>query len=173
MINTFLNFCLKWFYRKDKEITTEIESFEKISALTAQLSQALDENKALADDIDNLRKVNTNLSSRNLDATISEISRKDYDTVLNYINASSTKEKLKFSFRELLGILKKKPNIDVPEVYSSATYKASMENLISYLASENLLKTYSTIELKQGRGESVTKFEFSPSFKDFLNIDTD
>ena len=42
VINTFLNYCLKWFYRKDKEIISEIDSFEKISILSQQLSTTLE-----------------------------------------------------------------------------------------------------------------------------------
>ena len=167
VLNTSINFCLKWFYRKDKEISSQIDDFENIKALTEQLSQSIETTKSLESQIQDLRNVNQNLSSKNLDIKISDISKKDYNTLLSYINSQQNKEKLLFSLKELMDKLKENIEIGVYEVKSSATYQEDMNELISLLERFNLLKPE---EIWINDNRSTYIFKISPSFNDFLKM---
>lgn len=171
ILNTFLNFCLKWFYRKDKEITSEIESFEKINVLSEQLSNSLDENENLNAQIENLKNINNNLASKTLNVNIADISKKDYEQTIKTLRSNKDSEKLIFSFKELIDMLRKNINILVNDIYELATYQSEMKHLISILASENLLKVKSNLVFEDEQIVDQKILELGRSFKDFLKIE--
>lgn len=169
VLNTLLNFCLKWFYRKDKETTSEIENYEKIGSLSEQLSQSINDIKNLNSKIENLKNINENLSSKNLDIDIGKISEKDYNFILTYINSQSNKEKFLHSLKELITSLKKDINIESNQIYNSATYRHEMTLLIKFLDDQKLLNVVNQHSKKKGR--YVNEFDLSNSFKDFLKME--
>lgn len=168
-LNTSLNFCLKWFYKKDKEITSEVDSYEKIKSLTEQLSNSIDEIKKLNSQIENLKNVNENLISKNKKINISEISKKDYDGLIASINKKINKEKLLYSLIELLNELKNNEKADILKVYSNATYEHDMRALVQLLYELKLLSgaRYMAIDNRS----SYEGVKMGTSFKDFLKIE--
>ncbi len=166
ILNTGINFCMKWFYRKDKEILSEIESHEQIRVLSAQLSKAFEEIKNLNSQINNLKTINENLNSKNLDLKVSDISEKDYDSLLNVINTKVNKEKLLYSLKELIEKFKEKPKENRIIINKTSTYEAEMSELTTMLIDRNLIKIvrYSSSD---GRS-SYEGYELGASFKDFL-----
>lgn len=169
VINTFLNFCLKWFYKKDKEITSEVESYEKINVLSEQLSQSLSEIKNLKTQLENLQNINESLLSRDLNIDISKISEKDYNDFISFIVSQPNSEKLKFSLNELITFLKSNSKMETDDIYRKATYEADMKSLTDHLVKRNLLKL-SEREYSQTKRGYVNNFEISKSFKDFLTM---
>lgn len=169
VLNTMINFGLKWFYRKDKEINSEIESYEKMNNLTEQLSNSIDEIKKLHSQIDNLKKINDNLNSKNLKIDIADISKKDYDNLLNFLNSKEPKEKLLYSLNELINMLIKNNKIEISEVYTKATYEHEMRLLVQYLYELKLLS--STRYQHSDNRYSYDGFKMGTSFKDFLKMD--
>lgn len=165
VLNTTINFCLKWFYRKDKEITSEIESFEKIDVLTEQLSKSIENIKKLNAQIENLKTVNANLNSKNLNVGVTEISEKDYEDLLTFLNTKENKEKLLYSLKELIGKLKKDPKSHASIIYKTATYEKEMAELITYLVNRNHLKT---TRYRASNDIAYDGFALGTSFKDFL-----
>mgnify|MGYP000039874004 FL=1 len=169
VINTLLNFCLKWFYKKDKEITTEVENYEKINVLSSQLSQSVTEIKNLKKQIENLKNINESLSSRDLDIDISKISEKDYNDLISLIVLQNNSEKLRFSLKELIGFLKEEPDLETHIIYNKATYSDDMSALIGHLKNSNLIKFKNTL-YNSARGQYNQKLELSQSFKDILTM---
>jgi hypothetical protein len=170
ILNTLLNFCLKWFYRKDKEMTSEIENYEKISVLSEQLSESVDQIKQLKTEIDIQKNINQSLSSKSLDVNVNEISKKDFNQLVSHLRNQPNSEKLLFSLKELISILNKNNDIEVENVRSSVTYREDMEILLTYLSKQNLLKTKRDVWDKQ-KSNYVNKLEMSKSFKDFLKME--
>ena len=168
ILNTSLNYCLKWFYRKDKEIISEIEDFEQINLLTQQLSQSIDEIKALNSRNAELTNINQNLSTKSLNISISDISKADLERLLSFLNSLENKEKYVFSLKELINNLKSNIEVTTKELYSLATYETEMQELISILRERNLLQTKSQ---QNSSNPWATYFELSPSFKDFLQME--
>ena len=167
VINTLLNSALKWFYRKDKEITSDIENFEKINLLTEQLSQTVDEIKRLNLQVENLQKVNQSLSTKNLEIDTSEISKVDFNSFVDFLNSKGNNHKLLYSFKELLKLTKNNPKIDTAEIFKSATYEEDMEQVLSLLQERNLVKPD-----EEYRGNKyVTFLQLSKSFKVFLKME--
>lgn len=140
ILNTSINFCLKWFYRKDKEINSEIESYEQINILTKQLSKSIEEIKSLKSQVENLKNINESLNLKNLTVDIGEISKKDYEIILTYITSQENKEKLLFSFKEFITTLKNDISTDREKLYRKATYYHDMEQLVKYLERNKFLK---------------------------------
>lgn len=169
VLNTMINFGLKWFYRKDKEINSEIESYEKMNNLTEQLSNSIDEIKKLHSQIDNLKKINDNLNSKSLKIDIADISKKDYENLLSFLNSKEPKEKLLYSLNELINMLKKNNKIETYEVYRKATYEHEMRLLVQYLYDLKLLSA--TRYLNDDNRSSYEGLKMGTSFKDFLKMD--
>ena len=170
VLNTMINFGLKWFYRKDKEINSEIESYEKVSNLTEQLSNSIDEIKKLHSQIDNLKKINDNLNSNSLKIDIAEISKKDYNKLLNFLNSKDSKEKLLYSLNELINMLKKNDKIETYLIYTKATYEHEMRALVQYLYE---LKLVSAARYQNNDNRSSYEgLKMGTSFKDFLKINS-
>jgi hypothetical protein len=170
VLNTLINFCLKSFYRKDKEIISEIESFEKVNFLTEQLSKSIDDIKKLNSQIENLKNVNENLSSKNLKIDIPTISQKDYDSLLGFLNTQANKEKLLFSLKEFIDKIRTDKNISNILVYNTATYEQDMRQLIDFLIKRNLIK----MVRRRANDNSISTyegFEMGTSFKDFLKME--
>jgi|GEM_PF-6161355 len=166
-LNTAIHSCLKWFYKKDKEITSEIENYEKISVLTSQVSTSIDEIKRLNTEISNLKKINDSLTSKNLNLNVSDISEKDYKNLLHYLNTQPNKEKLLFSLKELIENLKNDPKKSINHIYQTATYEHDIKTLINVLISRKLLKeTRYTDE----NHNAYIGLGLSTSFKDFLSM---
>lgn len=168
VLNTSINFGLKWFYRKDKEITSEIESYEKMNNLTEQLSNSIDEIKKLNSQVENLKKINENITSKNIKIDISDISKKDYDGLIACLTSEPAKEKLLFSLNELIAELNNNINVDLNKVYKNATYEHEMRVLIHRLYELKLLSgtTYRKVE----NNMSYEGLKMGTSFKDFLKI---
>lgn len=171
IINTFLNYCLKWFYRKDKEITTEIESFEKITLLSEQLSTALDNNKELNSELETLQNINNSLSTKSLNVNVNEISKKDFQKLISNLKTRPNNEKFLFSLKELIDILKKEPKQDLEKIFKSSTYDTEMRALVAHLINKNLLKTNFERNYIDGQIYENTILILSPSFKDFLKME--
>lgn len=169
VLNTLINFGLKWFYRKDKEINSEVESYEKMNYLTEQLSLAIDEIKKLQSQIDNLKKINDNLNSKSLKVEIADISKKDYNNLLNFLNSNENKEKLIFSLNELINMLKNNNKIGIHQIYSKATYEDEMRILIEYLTQLKLLSI--TMYRNENDRSTYESLKIGTSFKDFLKMD--
>lgn len=169
ILNTMINFGLKWFYRKDKEINSEIESYEKVNNLTEQLSNSISEIKKLHSQIDNLKKINDNLNSKSLKIDIADISKKDYDSLLSFLNSKEAKEKLLYSLNELINMLKKNDKIPTNTIYKGATYEHEMRMLIQYLYELKLISSirYQNIDNRS----SYDGLKMGTSFKDFLKMD--
>ena len=170
VLNTMINFGLKWFYRKDKEINSEIESYEKVSNLTEQLSNSIDEIKKLHSQIDNLKKINDNLNFNSLKIDIDEISKKDYNKLLNFLNSKESKEKLLYSLKELINMLKKNDKIGTYMIYTEATYEHEMKMLIKYLHELKLVS-----EARYLNNDNLSSYDglkMGTSFKDFLKIES-
>ena len=170
ILNTSLNFCLKWFYRKDKEMTSEIENYEKISVLSEQLSESVDQIKKLKTEIDIQNNINQSLSSKSLDVNVNEISKKDFNQLVSHLKNQPNGEKLLFSLKELISMLKKNNDIEVENVRLSVTYREDMEILLTYLSKQNLLKTKRDVWDKE-KSNYINKFDMSKSFKDFLKME--
>lgn len=168
ILNTLLNLSLKWFYRKDKEITSEIDSYEKLTALAEQLSSSIDENKQLNSKIENLEKINKNLSIKKKSINVSQISEKDYTNLLSQINIDSDKEKLLFSLNELLKTIKTTPKIALTELNNKATYKHHMKKLINILINNNLIEKKVHYDENRNHYEGIS---MSKSFEDFLKFE--
>nr|WP_321412202.1 hypothetical protein [uncultured Allomuricauda sp.] len=168
VLNTLLNVTLKWFYRKDKETSSEIENFEKIDSLTTQLSKSVEEVKELKKQVLNLQNINQNLADKNLDINIEDISRKDYNRLLSYLNNKEDKEKLRYSLKELIQNLKDDLNINFETIIEQATYSHQMQELFDILKSRNL------IDLKRAyvpnSDRYVNKIFLSKSFEDILKL---
>jgi hypothetical protein len=169
IINTLLNLCLKWFYRKDKEISSEIESFEKINSLSEQLSQSLSELKKLKSHIENLETINKDLSRKDLKIDTSEISKVDFNNLISTLNSRTNKEKLLYSFKELLKLFKENPSIDSEDINNAATYTEEMQQMISILSEKKLLKP--AYEYRSGKSRRITYFQGSKSFNDFMEME--
>lgn len=169
ILNTLLNLILKWFYRKDKETNTEIENHEKISSLAEQLSESIEENKNLNANIQHLNTVNDNLTSKNIDVNLDEISKKDYNALIHYLKSQPEKEKLIYSLKELIIALKKDINIEKQHMDKKTTYEYAMKSLIIILENRKLLKI--TEEYSNSKNKWTTEFRLSRSFKDFLKMD--
>ena len=168
ILNTLLNLILKWFYKKDKETTSEIENFEKIDSLTEQLSHSIEEIKALKIKNENLQVINQELRSKSLDIDVGQISKTDYDHLIGYINSRGDREKLLFSLKQLINALKKDINLEHEQLSELATYKDDMKNLMEILVDRKLLsynKIYSSAKSKYS-----TEFQLSKSFEDFLKM---
>lgn len=170
VLNTLINFCLKWFYRKDKEITSEIESYEKVNILTEQLSNSINEIKILNSQVENLKNINNRLSAQNTNFSISDISKKDYNNLIDFLNTKSNKEKLIFSLKELISKLKNDPKTSIETIYSSSTYEKDMQTLVYFLEERNLLKRKNLYY--ENSTMTYQGFELSTSFKDFLENQT-
>lgn len=167
VLNTAINFCLKWFYRKDKEIKAEIESFEQISKLTEQLSTSIDEIKRLKEQVENLKKINVNLST-NTKLDVKEISKIDYNNLISHLNTKPNKEKLLFSLKELLLMFKNDDKESQSMIFAKATYTHEMRELVQILIDRKLIEEthYS------GKGySSYSGFKIGTSFKDFLKME--
>ncbi|HEY4628206.1 MAG TPA: hypothetical protein VIH02_02875 [Flavobacterium sp.] len=171
VINTLLNYCLKWFYRKDKEITSEIESFEKISLLSQQLSTALDNIKGLSTQLETLQNINNTLSTKSLDINIKDISKKDYQKLISALKSKPNSDKLLFSLKELLNNVKLDSNQDIETIYKTSTYEVEMKSLIAHLSDENLLRLKLERTYKNGQIQDSHKLVLTPSFKDFLKME--
>lgn len=169
MLNTAINFCLKWFYRKDKQITSEIESYEQVNILTEQLSNSIDEIKKLKSQIENLKTINESLNSKKMDFAISEISEKDLDRLMIRLNKFPTKEKYLYSFKELIQTLKKDIKVSKVSLYQTATYEQEMRGLIDILIDMNLIKTERY--LNDNQKSSYDGIGLGTSFKDFLKME--
>ncbi|PRX43109.1 hypothetical protein [Salegentibacter salegens] len=167
-LNTLLNLSLKWFYRKDKETKSEIENFEKINQLSEQLSQSIEKTKNLSSEIENLQKINLNLSSSILDIDISEISKKDYQLLLDEINSRADKEKIRYSLKQFIDEFKKNHKITKFQILNSATYEHEMKSLLEILQNRKLLKTKN----KYQNGFTTEFFELNKSFEDILKLKT-
>jgi hypothetical protein len=168
-LNTSLNFCLKWFYKKDKEITSEVESYEKIKTLTEQLSNSIDEIKNLNSQIENLKNINENLASKNKKIDISEISKKDYELLFTTLNKRPNKEKLLYSLNELVIELKNNEKVNIQKVYKNATYEHDMRNLVELLFEMKLLS--GTRYMNVDNSSSYDGVKLGTSFKDFIKMD--
>jgi len=168
VINTILNFCLKWFYRKDKELKTEINDHEKVKILTEQLSESIDKNKLLVAEIENLKNINQNLSVQKLKFETSDISKKDYENLLAYLNSKEKKEKYLFSLKELITALRRDINITQDKLFTekSSTYLDEMKELIGILENKKLAK----FEYSYRNGHDYY-LNLSKSFKDFLKME--
>lgn len=170
VINTLLNFTLKWFYRKDKELKTEINDHEKVKVLTEQLSESIDQNKLLISEIESLKNINQNLSVKKLKFETSDISQKDYDNLIIYLTSTDKKEKYLFCLKELINILKK--NINIPRerllTRESVTYLDEMKELIGILDKRNLARF--EYLYRDGVGHDYF-LDLSKSFKDFLKME--
>jgi hypothetical protein len=171
VINTLLNYCLKWFYRKDKEITSEIESFEKITLLSEQLSSSLNNNKELNSKLETLQNINNSLSTKSLNINVNEISKKDFQKLISTLKSKSNSEKLLFSLKELLDILKNDSKQDLEKIYRSATYDIEMKALIEHLTNENLLRIKFERNYTNGQSYDLNIIVLTPSFKDFLKME--
>lgn len=169
ILNTLINFCLKWFYRKDKEISSEIDNYEKISSLTEQVSNAIDNIKNLNSQIENLKNINENLLSKKLNVDIEDISQKDYDNILIYLNSQKNKEKFIFTFKEFLNALKKDITINRDDLYKIATYEHEMTLLIKYLEQQKLLKVVH--RYSPTNSSYAYEFDLSKSITDFLKME--
>lgn len=170
IINTFLNFCLKWFYKKDKEFTTEVENYEKINILSEQLSQSLTEIKNLNAQVENLKNINQSLNKRDLEINVSEISQKDFDDFVNFLRTQPNSEKLRYSFKELILAMKKDSSLELDDLYEDATYEQEMETVINHLLDRNLLSLSGQFYNKN-KERHVSMFDMSKSFQDFLKMD--
>jgi hypothetical protein len=167
IINTILNFCLKWFYRKDKEIKSEINNHEKVVLLTNQLSESIDKNKLLNSEIDNLKNINQSLSVKNLNLDTSDISQKDYEDLIVYLNSQNQKEKYLYCLKELLNSLKKNLNTTKDKLIESSTYPDEIQVLLEILEEKKLAKVEHSY-----RGDGYGYFlNLSKSFKDFLKME--
>jgi hypothetical protein len=169
ILNTLINYCLKWFYRKDKEINSEIDNYEKVSSLTEQLSESIEKIKTLNSEISNLKIINDNLSIKRQNIDVSKISEKDYKSLIQHINQQSDKEKLLFSFKELMDFLKKNKNSKLKNVVRSATYDHAMQSLINILKEKKLVKIVNRLDTEYGAYSDY--FELSKSFNDFFKIE--
>jgi hypothetical protein len=168
ILNTLINFSLMWFYRKDKEISSKIERYEKINKLTEQLSNSIDEIKVLNSKITKLENINDELNFKKLDYKISDISKKDYDSLIKSINTGSDKEKYLYSLKELIELVKNKPFIELEKIKKNSTYRNHMIGLIDKLVNRSLISKVEHVDEQIGYYEGI---EQSPSFKDFLKID--
>lgn len=168
VLNTLLNLILKWFYRKDKETNSEIENYEKISSLTEQLSQSMETNKNLNLKIEHLNKVNENLSSNSIEINLDDISKKDYSDLMRYLKTQPEKEKLLYSFKELVTELRKNRSIEKHEMDQKTTYDHAMNHLWVILENRKLLKL--TEEFNRTKNKWATEFRLSKSFDDFLTM---
>lgn len=170
ILNTLLNFGLKWFYRKDKEIITEIESFEKMKSLTEKLSNSIDEIKKLNTQIENLEKINDSITSKKSKINISDISKKDYNKLIEFLNSKSDKEKLMYSLTELIESLKTNEKISLQNVYKNATYEHEMMLLIQSLYE---LKLVSATMYKDDNNpnRSFEGIKMGTSFREFLKME--
>jgi hypothetical protein len=168
ILNTFLNLALKWFYRKDKEITSEIENFEKISFLTEQLSESIEDSKRLSSEVAYLKNINENLTSKNLDIDLDDISKNDFNMLLSQINSQGNKKKLLYSLKELINSINKDNAIESDEIFKIATYESDMKNLIEILKNRELLKI--TENFNPQNHKSTMEFKLSRSFEDFLKM---
>jgi len=169
ILNTFLNFALKWFYRKDKEITSEIHNFEKISFLNEQLSESIEDSKRCSSEVAALKNINENLTSKNLDINLNDISKNDFNILLSQINSQGNKKKLLYSLKELINSIKKDINIESDEIFKIATYENDMINLIEILRSRELLKIIK--EFNPQKNKVTEEFHLSRSFEDFLKME--
>lgn len=169
ILNTAINFCLKWFYRKDKEISSQIESYEQVSFLREQLSKSLEEIKKLKSQVESLNNINESLKSKNLDINVDEISRKDFDSILLYISSQPNKDKLLFSFKEFINAFKKGGEVEREQLYKGATYEHEMKLLVDYFARANFLKIdYRYNNITKNNGYLI---DLSKSIKDILLMD--
>jgi hypothetical protein len=172
ILNTFINFILKWFYKKDKETTSEIENFEKIDSLTEQLAQAIEEIKILKTKNENLKNINENLNLKSINnIEMRDISQKDYDDLLSYINSRGNKEKLLYSLREFISELKKDRNSDEEDIYKKATYNHEMKILVAILIERKLLEKVNFYH--STKNKHALKYKLSKSFEDILKMDLD
>jgi hypothetical protein len=168
ILNTLINLSLIWFYRKDKEISSKIESYEKINSLTEQLSKSISESAKLSLKIGNLENINNELNLKKLNSKISDISKKDYDNFIQKINLEGDKEKYFYSFKELIELIKNKPLIELYKIYNKSTYRNHMIGLIGMLIERSLLSKKEYFDEQVG---SYDGLEQSASFKDFLTMD--
>lgn len=169
ILNTLINVCLKWFYRKDKETSSEIDNYEKINSLTEQLSNAIDNIKSLNSQLEKLKNINENLNSKSLNIKIEDISKKDYENVLQYLNSRENKEKFIYTFKEFINALKKDITTDRDDLYNIATYQHEMILLIRYLEQIKLLKVVN--RYSQSKSNYANEFDLSKSILDFLKMD--
>lgn len=169
IINTGLNYLLKWFYKKDKKFTSEIENYETIDNLRQQLADSIDKRNKLETDVENLTKINQNLNFKSKEISISDIAKRDYKALISKLSTFEHKEKLLYSLKELMEILKNNPDIVISEINNKATYVLEMEELISILTDVKLVREefagYGTFN------EPEMFLKIGTSFKEFLKMD--
>ncbi|MFH6996858.1 hypothetical protein ACHRVZ_02935 [Flavobacterium sp. FlaQc-57] len=148
----------------------EIESYEKVNILTEQLSNSINEIKILSSQIENLKNINNKSTSNSKTLDKSEISKKDYLSLINFLNTQPNKEKLIFSLHELINELKINSKAPLKLIQTKATYQIDMQQLINLIINRNLAKKkyYQDENDQQSLFEAL---ELGPSFKDFLTLE--
>lgn len=168
IINTGLNYLLKWFYRKDKEITSEINDFETIKNKNQQLVNSIDEINKLKIEVENLTKINDELNLKSKEISISDIAKKDFEILNSKLSSIQHKEKLLYSLKELIEFLKNEPDIETHDIYRQATYSLEMAELIGILEDFKLVQEnfvgYDTFS------NPISTLKIGTSFKEFLKM---
>lgn len=168
-LNTLLNYLLKWFYKKDKAVKGEIDNFEKVDELTAQLASAFDEIKKLKEGNSNLNKVNRGLFNKeiiNNDLTPQNIAKKELQSLKSSFNESEARDKINFSFDEFVKIIKENNKITLEKLKKTVTYEEEIQTIISILRNKKLIK----INNFDSFSDSLKTFEISRSFEEILKL---
>ncbi|MBS7230981.1 hypothetical protein KHA90_08090 [Flavobacterium psychroterrae] len=117
---------------------------------------------------ENLKKINDSLNSKNLKINISDISKKDYNNLLAFLNSKAEKEKLLYSLNELINMLKKNESIAIRQIYANSTYEHDMKQLVLHLTNLKLISSTKYLDEARNPYEGL---KMGTSFKDFLNMD--
>ena len=102
---------------------------------------------------------------------INDISKKDYESLIIALKSLPNSDKLLYSLKELLAKMKKKPNIELDEIYKSSTYEIEMKYLMDFLANKNLLKIKFERDFSGRQIRDYHTLVLSTSFKDFLKME--
>lgn len=169
IINTGLNYLLKWFYKKDKKFTSEIENYETIDNLRQQLADSIDKRNKLETDVKNLTKINEDINLKIDNLNLTEIAKIDYTNLLKYLKNSFNSGKITHSFIELIEILKEDSKVELNEIYKKASFPNEMELLLDKLFELNLLIRTTFQKAKEHR--RYDGVQLGTSFKEFLKMD--
>lgn len=115
-----------------------------------------------------MQNLNQGLLSKNLDIDTAEISKLDYNALLDYISSQGNGQKLLFSFKELISILQKNKKTNTDEISRLSTYPEEMKVLLSVLV-ERKLVSYGG-EWSNDKQGFINFLQFSRSFEDFLKM---
>lgn len=151
MLNTFINYLMRWFYMRDKDNTTKVEQAELVetlrkseSELAANLATYIKKNESLEKNIDDLRTVYDNSLSHLTRLQLYPDEQRIINELKEYVMKSTSPSDYRMAMDYFLNYIAINTTIYYDALFSEYEDGPALSMILNYLSSKSLVNIIGT-----------------------------